>query len=189
MNEYEVKLTGLDKASVREVLARTGTLENAEHVQHNLAYHLPPGREIEGGWLRIRNENGCIAMSLKIIASDRIEDQFEYRLVASSMEEARGFLELMGATQKAEQEKKREIWRVDDCEVVIDEWPFLEAYLEVEGPSEASVKAVTEKLGFDYASARVCSASRLYTEKYGVPEKTVNDETPILIFGMDNPFT
>jgi hypothetical protein len=32
---------------------------------------------------------------------------------------------------------------------MIDEWPFLEPFIEVEGGSELGVRQVSEKLGFD----------------------------------------
>jgi adenylate cyclase class 2 len=44
-------------------------------------------------------------------------------------------------------EKRRHSWKLDDCKVELDEMPLLGAYVEVEGPSVASVQAVRAKLG------------------------------------------
>ncbi len=127
-------------------------------------------------------------MSLKIIGSEKIENQKEFRFVVKDFDEALEFLELIGSKKKSFQEKNREIWILDECEVVIDEWPFLEPLIEVEGPSESAVIKSVEKLGYDYSKTRVCSTSVLYAEKYGVSEKEVNDQTPVLTFSMSNPF-
>ena len=97
-------------------------------------------------------------------------------------------LETLGCQKKAYQENKRELWLVGDVEVTIDEWPFLEPYLEVEGESEEVVKIVSERLGFDYNQAMFCHTGTIYSKKYGIPEDVINNQTPKIVFGDKNPF-
>jgi adenylate cyclase class 2 len=52
----------------------------------------------------------------------------------------------LGYEQVLTFEKKRESWHVDDCHVELDEVPHLGTFVEIEGPSEAAVSAVQEKL-------------------------------------------
>ena len=73
-------------------------------------------------------------------------------------------------------------------EITIDEWPFLGPYVEVEGKSENEVRKTAEKLGFDYSKAKFCAVGTLYAEKYGITEDRVNNHTPEILFGMENPF-
>ncbi|MES2668518.1 MAG: CYTH domain-containing protein [Patescibacteria group bacterium] len=189
MTEFEVKIPNIDKDAVRQRLISAGAVQQESvHTLRNVALFLPSGHEIQGGWLRVRDEGKEIAMSLKIIGSEKIENQKEFRFVVKDFDEALEFLELIGSKKKSFQEKNREIWILDECEVVIDEWPFLEPLIEVEGPSESAVIKSVEKLGYDYSKTRVCSTSVLYAEKYGVSEKEVNDQTPVLTFSMSNPF-
>jgi len=53
-------------------------------------------------------------------------------------------------------ESQKEICLIDGLEITIDEWPFLEPFVEIEGDSEESVKNVAEKLGFNYKDALFC---------------------------------
>ena len=97
-------------------------------------------------------------------------------------------LESIGCEKKAYQESKRESWELDNVDITIDEWPFLEPYVEIEGKSEEKVKQVAEKLGFEYAKALFCSVDTLYNKKYGVSEDIINNHTPEIIFSGKNPF-
>lgn len=49
-------------------------------------------------------------------------------------------------------EKKRSIWKLDACDVCLDELPELGCFIEVEGPDEEAVQHVLEKLNLDNES-------------------------------------
>ena len=72
--------------------------------------------------------------------------------------------------------------------ITIDEWPFFEPFVEVEGKSEEQVKAVSKKIGFNYAQAKFCPVDTLYNEKYNVSIDRINNHTPKILFEMKNPF-
>lgn len=46
-------------------------------------------------------------------------------------------------------EKRRQTWRLDHCEVVLDTLPELGHFLEIEGPGEAAVDVVRRRLGLE----------------------------------------
>lgn len=189
MIEFEVKITGLDIIKTRRLLQERGAvLHRPAYLQKNIMFHLPRGREIPGGWLRVRDEGDKITMSLKIIDGGKITDQREFCFLADSIQEAARFLELMGAVEKARSEKRRESWMLGECEIVIDEWPFLEPFIEVEGPDEEAVMRTVELLGFQASDCRICAVDVFYREKYGVEEDVVDNHTPLLVFDMENPF-
>jgi adenylate cyclase class 2 len=77
---------------------------------------------------------------------------------------------------------------LDNVEVALDEWPFLEPFIEVEGKSEKEVKRACQKMGFDFSKALFCAVGELYHRKYGIPVKIINDKTPRIVFGGKNPF-
>ena len=187
--EYEATFANINKKEVRRKLKSIGAkLEKPEFIQRRIVFHLPKGQEIEGGWLRVRDEGDKITMSLKIITGGAIENQKEICLKIDNFNEAVEFLEQIGCQQKAFQESKREIWEIDGVEVTIDEWPFLEPFVEIEGNSEEAVKKVSRKLGFDYKKAIFDSVDYFYNQKYGVSKKVINDLTPRIVFGEKNPF-
>ncbi len=187
--EYEATFENVDKDAIRAKLKEAGaTLVRPEFVQKRVVFNLPKGHEIPGGWLRVRNEGDKVTMSLKVVNGDKIEDQKEICLTVDDVDNAVEFLTAIGAERKAYQETKRELWRLDGTEITIDEWPFLEPFVEVEGPDEATVRAASEKAGFDYATALFCSVDTLYARKYGFEEDVFNNQSSLVVFDMENPF-
>ncbi|MFZ4632322.1 MAG: class IV adenylate cyclase [Patescibacteria group bacterium] len=187
--EYEATFINIDKDEIRTRLKNAGaTLVKPEFLQKRTVFELPSGHEIPGGWLRVRDESDKITMSLKIVNGDKIEDQKEICLKIDNYEEGVNFLESLGAIKKAYQESHRELWILDNTEITIDEWPYLEPYVEVEGESEEKVKLVSEKIGFDYQEALFCSVDTLYNKKYGTPIDVINKKTKLITFTDPNPF-
>ncbi|MFZ2310144.1 MAG: CYTH domain-containing protein [Patescibacteria group bacterium] len=187
--EYEATFLDVDKDVVRVKLQAVGaTLIKPEFLQKRVVFNLPSGHEINGGWLRVRDEGDKITMSLKIVDGDKIENQKEVCLKVDNFETAINFLESIGCNRKAYQESRRELWELNGAEVTIDEWPFLEPYVEVEAKTEEVVRAVSELLGFDYSKAMFCSADTIYSLKYGVPLDDINNKTSKIVFDMNNPF-
>jgi hypothetical protein len=64
---------------------------------------------------------------------------------------------------------------------MLDEWPWIPPYVEVEGPSETSVRAVSERLGFDYDTALFDSTDAIYQKYFDVTRTEIS--TVPLAFG------
>ena len=187
--EYEATFINVDKDEVRAKLKDIDAkLVKSEFLQKRVVFNLPKDNEIKGGWMRVRDEGDKITMSLKIVDGDKIHDQKEICLKIDNFDNAVQLLEMLGCQKKAYQESKRELWLISDVEVTIDEWPFLEPFVEVEGKSEEIVKIVSEKLGFDYSQAWFCPIGTIYSKKYNIPEDVINNQTPKIVFGDKNPF-
>jgi len=187
--EYEATFLNIDKQEIRERLRKIkGKLIRPEFLQKRIVFSLPKGNEIKGGWVRIRDEGDKITMSLKVVDDVTIESQKEICLKIDNFKEAEEFLTILGCQKKAYQESKRELWKIAGAEVTIDEWPFLEPFVEIEGDSEESVKNIAEKLGFDYKDALFCSTDTIYSKKYNLSEDIINNQTPKIVFNMENPF-
>lgn len=187
--EYEATFVNIDKDDIRRRLLEAGaSLIKKDFLQKRIVFNLPKGNNIKGAWLRVRDEGDKITMSLKIVDGNQIQDQKEAQLVVDSFEEAKVFLLGIGCEEKAYQESRRELWKINNVEITIDEWPFLEPFVEVEAKSEEEVKIVSEKIGFNYSDAKFCSVDTLYHEKYGVSVDQINNHTPKILFEMKNPF-
>ncbi len=187
--EYEATFTDISKDEIRERLHSLGAkLIRPEFLQKRVVFNLPSGHEIEGGWVRVRDEGDKITMSLKIVNGKEITDQKEICLEVSDLKQAVEMMKMIGCQEKAFQESKRELWNMDGTEITIDEWPFLEPFVEVEGSSEEVVKNVSDRLGFDWKKAKFCAVGTLYSEKYSIPESVINRETPLITFDIQNPF-
>ncbi|MFH1968486.1 MAG: CYTH domain-containing protein [bacterium] len=187
--EYEATFLDINKDEMRETLEKAGAkLVKPEFMQKRVVFNLPAGHNKEHVWLRVRDEQDKITMSYKETGTKKIEDQKEISLVINDFESGAEFLKLIGCERKAYQETKREIWELDDVEICIDTWPFLEPFVEVEGKSEKEVKAVSEKLGFDYSKALFCATTQIYSKKYNIPFEVINNGIPKITFDMENPF-
>lgn len=186
--EYEAKFLNVDKDVMRARLAAArATLVRPEYLQRRIPFDLPGDRRSKDSWLRVRDEGDKVTLSLKAVDGDRIEDQREICITIDSFDEGVKLLDAIGCERKSYQETKRELWSFDGADVTIDEWPFLEPFVEIEAPSEAAVRTAAEKLGFDYTRAVFGSAGKLYFMKYGVWPDTVNRIKKI-VFDMENPF-
>jgi len=186
--EYEATFLDVNKDEMRKRLKDAGaTLVRPEYLQKRIPFHLPGGKRSKDAWLRVRDEGDKITLSLKIIDGDKIEDQKEICLVVNDFDETVKLLESIGCEKKSYQETKRELWELDGVEITIDEWPFLEPFVEVEGHSEEEVKKVSEKIGFNYSEALFCAVGKLYKMKYGIHPDEINTIEKI-VFNMKNPF-
>lgn len=58
-------------------------------------------------------------------------------------------LRRLGFNEVVFYEKRRETWRLDECEVCLDELPRLGWFVEIEGPGAEAVEAVSRKLTFE----------------------------------------
>ncbi len=187
--EYEATFQNIDKKLIRQKLKKIkANLARPEFLQKRIVFNLPKGHEINGGWARVRNEGDKITMSIKIIDGSSIKDQKEICLQVDNFKEAKSLLEILGCKTKAFQENTRELWKLDSVEITIDEWPFLDPFVEIEGKSEKAVRLVAQKLGFDYKKALFCAVGKLYSKKYNLSEDVINNKTPKITFNMQNPF-
>lgn len=187
--EYEATFENVDKEVIRHKLLAIGaSLIRPEFMQRRTVFNMPKGHGVTGGWLRVRDEGDKITMSLKAIDGEGIERQKELELTISDYQTGVSILESIGCESKAYQESKRELWQLNDVDITIDEWPFLEPYIEIEADSEEKVKTVAQQLGFDYSTALFDSVDAQYSKKYGITIDAVNQRTPKILFSMDNPF-
>ena len=187
--EYEATFENIEKDEVRQKLKQLGArLVRPEYMQRRTMFNLPVGHGVKGGWLRVRDEGDKVTMNLKVIDGEGIERQKELEIVISDYDSGVGLLESIGCEAKAYQESKRELWKLGTIDITIDEWPFLEPFVEIEGSTEQDVRQVSEQLGFDYSKALFDSVDAQYSQKYNISIDAVNQRTPEILFNMDNPF-
>jgi len=185
--EYEATFLDIDKDEMRIKLKQAGAkLLRPEFLQKRDVFYLPDKRK--HAWLRIRDEGDKTTISLKIVDGNKIDDQQEICFTIDNYQEGVEFLKTIGCEWKGYQETKRELWELDGVEITIDEWPFLEPFVEVEGKSKQKVKAVSKKIGFNYEEAIFCAVGTLYKMKYGVSLTSINNKIPRITFKSKNPF-
>ncbi|MGB4076109.1 MAG: CYTH domain-containing protein [Minisyncoccia bacterium] len=186
--EWEATFWPIEKDDIRARLQDVGaTLVRPERLMHRVNLYLPEGSTFKG-FARVRNEGRKITLSVKDMSGTRIDEQKEAEIIVNNFKDAEELLRALGCRDKNYQETRREEWELDGVEICIDEWPFLEPFVEIEGDSEEQVRTSAKRLGFVWEEARFCSADRLYAERYGVPHSFINQGIPRLTFEMESPF-
>ena len=190
--EYEATFVDIDKDTMREKLKEVGAkLIRPEFMQKRVVFDLPKGHEMEGGFVRVRDEGDKVTFTLKVVDGKNIEDQKEIITEVKDFDNTVALLKAIGCPPMAYEETRRELWNFENADITIDDWPHLGVILEVEGKSEEDVKRISETLGFDYSKARFCTSGKLYVEKYGYGPVTLAKKTgkfTELTFEGKNPF-
>ena len=78
--------------------------------------------------------------------------------------------------EKSYQETYREIWEVNnEIEFMLDLWPWLKPYIEIEGENEEIVKKYSKLLEFDYSEWVFGTSFQIYEKELGLSYEFVNN--------------
>jgi adenylate cyclase class IV len=116
-----------------------------------------------------------------------MSDQKETDVIVSDFQKCKQIIELMGFKFSKTQENLRETWELEGAEITIDTWPGLDPYSEIETTSEAEVKRLAEKLGFNWAKKIITPAAEIFAERYHLPLMKTLDMLARISFDH-NPF-
>lgn len=155
--EIEVKFLNIDHEIMRERLRAAGALCAVPmRLMRRAIIDYPDGRLQKGNensFLRVRDEGDKVTLTYKKFESLSLSGAAEIQLNVDSFENAVRLLEAAGLELKSFQESKRETWSLGDVEIVLDEWPWLTPYMEIEGPTEESLRQAASTLGLAWDEA------------------------------------
>ena len=134
------------------------------------------------GWVRVRDEGDKITLSYKQLNSRDLHGTEEVSIEVDNFDSACQFLIAVGFDQKSYQETKRESWQLGGVSIELDEWPWIKPFVEMEGPTEASLKQVSESLSLDWRKALHGSVENAYQAEYDFSEAEI-DAWPEIKFG------
>lgn len=118
------------------------------------------------GWLRVRDEGDQVTLSYKQRDSLDIHGTKEIETVVEDFDAAIQIIRQTGDWTESYQESKRETWQLGEVEIVLDEWPWLDPIIEIEGPTAKLVESAAVKLGFDMKEAVYGSVMSAYRQQY-----------------------
>lgn len=174
--EIEVKFLAVDHEQVRANLKGAGgKLVQPMRLMRRVIFDFPDrSLQKDNAYVRVRDEGDRVTLTYKHFpAADEIGGAREIEFTIGDFEKANSFLETLGLENQSFQESKRETWTIDNVEVVLDEWPWLKPYIEIEGDSEDEVRAVAAKLGFDWSDAVFGDVVAAYKIEYDLPSKKI----------------
>lgn len=172
--EIEAKFLDVDHDEIRNKLKKLGAkLEHPMRLMRRVVFDKPDGGffKVNGQRLRVRDEGNKITVTLKTNGASKYDSEIE--LQVDSFETAIKLIEGLGFNVISYQESKRETWQYDQVEIVLDEWPWLKPYIEVEGKNESEIKSFAQHLGFNWEDAKFGSVDTAYMAQY--PKMTTSD--------------
>lgn len=164
--EYEAKFLSIDIEEIRAKLQSLGaTLEKPMRLMRRVTIDTDYLKS-KDAFVRVRDEGDRVTMTYKQFDALSVDGAKEHEIVVNNFDEAVALLGASGLPYGSLQESKRETWTFESVEIVIDEWPWLEPYIEVEADSEVAVKNFAEKLGLRWDEAIFGDVMAAYRAQY-----------------------
>ena len=122
-------------------------------------------------WIRLRTTKGKTTLTIKEIFSQ--EDEYpidklnEVEFEVGDFDAADKFLRELDFYCDSHQEKRRIQFKLDGMEIVIDHWPMIAPYVEIEGEEPDKIYELVEKLGYNKQDAKVMNTDSVYAH-YGI---------------------
>jgi adenylate cyclase, class 2 len=167
--EIEVKFANISIEEIRKALKDAGAVCQQPMRLMRRALIEEPHHTKEHSFLRIRDEGDKITLTFKRRKdpyNPGIDDVKEIEVEVSDFDDTLTLFSEAGWQYITFQESKRETWKLDETEVVIDEWPWLNPYIEIEGETETSIRVAAKKLGLKWKDAQPVNTDILYNEQY-----------------------
>ena len=178
--EFEAKFSIANKDEFRTLLKSKGAvLVTPERLMRRSLFgeHF-----LEGRWLRLRDEGDRVTLTFKNRSERSITGTQEVEVEVSNYDKAHQIIELSSVPHYAYQENKRESWELDGAQIEIDTWPRCKPHVEVEATSEEEVRAVAEKLGFNWQDAFFDTADEIYAKQNGLTKEQALKDFKNVIF-------
>jgi adenylate cyclase class 2 len=171
--EIEVKFypVGLDDIRRKLQLIRATRVKN-ETLQRRYVFKDSPFMD-KAKWkaqfLRVRHEGDGATITLKSFGhKGGADDQFELEVTVGDFEKAVEIFKALGLEVLGYQESKRETWKYGNVQITVDQWPGLEPFIEIEGPSLKEVQACVKKLKLNWDDHHSGAVGVLYKYVYDI---------------------
>lgn len=186
--EFEAKFLDIDIEDIRARLKDAGaTLEKPMRLMRRVTIDNDIMKQ-QQGFARVRDEGDRVTMTYKQFDSLSVDGAKEFEVTVSDFDETVALLAATGLIQGSYQETKRETWHLNGTEVLIDVWPWLNPYIEIEATDSETVKHTAEALGLDWNQAAFGDVMTAYRNQYPhLTEKDTVGHVPEVMFDGELP--
>ena len=143
--EYEYQFRNYDKAKLIKEMKQLGAKKKGEYLFRVNVFNHP--NKIEDTYIRVRDEGFRITMTYKYQPLNKFADENE--IIIDDFDEAITILNNLGCKTKYYYEKIREIWNLDNCEIVFDTIPCNPELMEVEAVKKKDLIKLIKKLDLE----------------------------------------
>ncbi|MDL2363514.1 MAG: CYTH domain-containing protein [Patescibacteria group bacterium] len=188
--ETEAKFLNVDHDIMRKKLRDFGAeLVYEQKLMRRRNFDFPDMRlDSERAWVRLRDEGDKIELMIKQVTGNQIGDIRETAVRVADFQLATDFLFRLGMFQKTEQESKRELWKLNGTEIMLDEWPWVKTFIEIEADDAESVRNTAEKLELNWEDAIFDTVEPVYYNEYDVTREQIH-AVELFKFGEPTPVT
>lgn len=166
--ETEAKFLRVDHDVIRKKLRDIGAVcEQPMRLMRRMTFD-NSSMKSKNAFLRVRDEGYRMVMTYKQFDSLTVDGAKEIEIIVDDFERAIALVKSLDDNwlRMSFQESRRETWRLGNVEVVLDEWPWLDPYIEVEASSENEITDIANQLGLTMASAVYGDVMVAYRAQY-----------------------
>lgn len=190
--EIEAKFLQISIDEIREKLIKlNAALQTPMRLMRRVMIKTPEMYKNDS-FLRVRDEGNKITITYKQFEKQSVDGCNEIEVNISHFDDMIALLKHIGLSFITYQESKRECWTLDNVEIVIDEWPWVKPYIELESETEEELRCVAQKLNLNWDDAVFGSVMRAYEAEYpimkeqnilisDIPEVKFNQKIPELL--------
>jgi adenylate cyclase class 2 len=164
--EIEAKFLNIEPDDIRRRLADIGAVCKQPMRMMRRVVFDNDDMNAKRGFIRVRDEGYRVSVTYKQYDEMSLTGAKEIEFTTDNYDAAVALIEATGIRVRSYQEARREIWVVQGAEVVIDEWPWLNPFIEIEAETESRVKDIAKLLGFDWMDAAFGDVMTAYRAQY-----------------------
>lgn len=166
-SEYELRILEVSPEELEKKLLRAGAKRVQERtLQKRYTYNVIPADRNK--WIRLRTNGTKTTLAVKHVTGHGVSDTKEIEIEVDSFELAATLMEEVGIEAKSYQENYRTVFSLNGAEIMLDEWPLIPPYLEIEAESSQLVKETIELLGYDLENATGLDVSSIFEQVYKI---------------------
>ena len=175
--EFEIKFAKINREQMREKLKNIWAkciMQNT--LMKRVVFENPLNKT--SSYVRVRDEWGKITTTFKDINQDilDINSVKEIEVEVSDFESMKNIYTSLWIRQKSYQETYRETWGIDDkVYFMLDEWPWISPFIEIEAENEDIVREYVIKLWFNYDNWFFWAVDELCFDEVWIPREILNN--------------
>lgn len=189
--EIEAKFVNVDHDAIRAKLKTLGAkLEQPMRLMRRVTIDSEIMKS-KNAFLRIRDEGYRVTATYKQFDALSVDGAKEIEITVNDFQATVDLLKAAGLPHRSFQESKRETWKLDDTEIVLDLWPWLNPYIEIEANNKELVMKVASDLGLIWNDAVFGDVMEAYKIQYphlnkrdtvgNIPQVRFDDPLPELL--------
>lgn len=168
--EIEVRFLEIDPSDISQRLRSLGAIDHGEDLLEEVIFY---DRDLSwrdsGKFVRLRKNKNGVFLTYKHHMSETAEGTEEIEFTVGDINKAEVFLERLGLVAYRHQQKKRHSFQLGEVVADIDTWPKIPTYIELEGPTEESLKQAAAKLNLDWQNVVLENARLVIENRYNIP--------------------